>query len=73
MVRLGASLGGALFFKSIEQGAATQCYVAVHPGVSNLNGEYFFDNNVKESSDMGRDMDMAKRLWETSMAFIEKF
>ena len=73
LVRLGASLGGALFFKSVEQGAATQSYVAVHPGISDLNGEYFSDNNVKESSDMGRDMDMAKRLWETSMAFVEKF
>ena len=73
LVRIAASLGGALFFKSVEQGAATQCYVAVHPGVLDINGEYFFDNNVQESSDLGRDMDMAKRLWERSTAFIENF
>ena len=46
---------------------------AVHPGVSDINGEYFFDNNVQESSDLGRDMDMAKRLWNRSTAFIENF
>lgn len=52
--------------KNVEQGAATQCYVAVHPDAAAHNGDYYVDCNLAESSPQGRDVDMATRLWEAS-------
>lgn len=57
-------LAGPLFFKSIAQGAATQCYVGVHPGAASVSGEYFSDCNAARSSRNGRDATLAARLWE---------
>jgi WW domain-containing oxidoreductase len=54
-----------VFLKTIEQGAATQCYVAVHPGATQ-SGEYFADCNVKKPRSAARDPALALRLWEVS-------
>ncbi|XP_058201933.1 short-chain dehydrogenase TIC 32, chloroplastic-like [Rhododendron vialii] len=32
---------GKYFVKSVPQGAATTCYIALHPQVKGLSGEYF--------------------------------
>jgi len=32
-----------------------------------MSGKYFADNNVSETSLDGRDMDLAKKLWDFSM------
>ena len=58
----GQSSGG----KSPEQGAATQCYVATHPSLAGVTGQYFADCNPAEQSDHQRDEAMAARLWEVS-------
>lgn len=55
---------GPLFLKSIPQGAATQCYVAVHPAAATVRGEYFADCNLAQPSRSGRDAGLAARLWE---------
>ena len=34
--------------KSVEQGAATQCYVATHPSLAGKTGRYFSDCNITE-------------------------
>lgn len=57
------SVVGPLFLKTIPQGAATQTWAAVHPGTATLTGEYLADCNVAASSERGRDMDLAVRLW----------
>ena len=49
------------------QGASTTCYLALHPQVSGISGSYFVDNNVSETSSHGRDMDLAKKLWDFSV------
>jgi WW domain-containing oxidoreductase len=49
--------------KTIPEGAATQCYVATHPSLREVSGEYFADCNVAKSSRHGRDEGMAERLW----------
>jgi NAD(P)-dependent dehydrogenase (short-subunit alcohol dehydrogenase family) len=57
---------GPLVLKSIPQGAATQCYVAVHPGAAEFSGRYFADCNPARTSRHGRDPNLARRLWVES-------
>ena len=52
--------------RTIPQGAATQCYVATHPSLSEVSGRYFADSNVKEPSKQAMDSVLAKRLWMES-------
>ncbi|XP_061352841.1 short-chain dehydrogenase TIC 32, chloroplastic-like isoform X4 [Gastrolobium bilobum] len=62
---------GKYEIKSVQQGAATTCYVALHPQVKGINGEYFSDNNLAKPSSQGKDTDLAKKLWDFSMKLIE--
>lgn len=57
---------GRLVLKNVQQGAATTCYVALHPQVKGVSGEYFVDSNLSETSAKGKDMDLAKKLWDFS-------
>ncbi|KAH1233554.1 Short-chain dehydrogenase TIC 32, chloroplastic [Glycine max] len=41
---------GSFLLKNIQQGAATTCYVALHPQVRGISGEYFSDNNLAKAS-----------------------
>ncbi|EXB37337.1 Short-chain dehydrogenase TIC 32 [Morus notabilis] len=50
-------------------GASTQCYVALHPQVKGVSGEYFADNNKANPSSLAEDADLAKKLWEFSLSF----
>ena len=61
-----AKLFGWVFMKDTEEGAATQTYVAAHPGVAGMSGYYFADcNPVLPDPRMG-DPVLAQRLWEVS-------
>ena len=64
------SIGSPLVLKSIPQGAATQCYVAVHPDVAGANGKYFADCNESYTSRHGRDDEMAAKLWDVSEQIV---
>ncbi len=65
-------LGGVLslfmkpFSKSVPQGAATSCYVAVRPELAEVTGQYFSDCAVVEPSRLARDEALSERLWEVS-------
>uniref|UniRef100_J3N0C1 Uncharacterized protein n=2 Tax=Oryza brachyantha TaxID=4533 RepID=J3N0C1_ORYBR len=61
---------GKLVLKNAQQGAATTCYAALHPQVKGVSGKYFCDSNVYEASEKGKDMELAKRLWEYSIELI---
>ncbi|MED6199714.1 hypothetical protein PIB30_078527 [Stylosanthes scabra] len=61
---------GKYEIKTVQQGAATTCYVALHPKVKGISGEYFSDCNVSKPSMQGTDTDMAKKLWDLSIKFI---
>jgi NAD(P)-dependent dehydrogenase (short-subunit alcohol dehydrogenase family) len=61
---------GPLMFKTIPQGAATQCFLATHPSVAAISGEYFADCNVATSSAAGRDMALAERLWQETERIV---
>ncbi|KAK6251315.1 Short-chain dehydrogenase/reductase SDR - like 10 [Theobroma cacao] len=58
---------GKYFLKNIPQGAATTCYVALHPQVKGVSGEYFMDSNIGNPSSKAKDADLAKRLWDFSL------
>jgi len=53
------------------QGAATTCYVALHPQVKGISGNYFSDSNVAKPTTQGTDADLAKKLWDFSLNLIK--
>jgi NAD(P)-dependent dehydrogenase (short-subunit alcohol dehydrogenase family) len=61
---------GLLFLKTVEQGAATQCYVATRPGLESESGKYFADCNVERTSEHGEDDLLAARLWSASEQIV---
>uniref|UniRef100_A0ACD5ZU10 Uncharacterized protein n=2 Tax=Avena sativa TaxID=4498 RepID=A0ACD5ZU10_AVESA len=61
---------GKLVLKNANQGAATTCYVALHPDVKGVSGKYFNDSNVYEPSLKARDAELAKKLWELSVELV---
>lgn len=56
--------------KSVEQGAATQCLVATHPGLAEVSGLYFSDCQPTEPSAPARDDALAAKLWERSEQLV---
>ena len=66
---------GGLISKSIEEGAATQVYVATNPNLKEVSGAFFEDcNPVNVSGDHFLfDKAMAERLWTTSEKMIESY
>ncbi|GFM82595.1 oxidoreductase [Pseudomonas cichorii] len=59
-----------LFTKTIAQGAATQCYLATHPDVAGITGQYFSDCKIAESSKAARNVATGERLWSLSEQLI---
>ncbi|TNE48114.1 MAG: SDR family oxidoreductase [Deltaproteobacteria bacterium] len=59
-----------LFLKSIPQGAATQCYVATHPSLADVSGEYFADCNIKKTRKDAKNDEIAEKLWAKSEEII---
>ncbi|WP_454677184.1 SDR family oxidoreductase [Achromobacter marplatensis] len=59
-----------LFTKSIPQGAATQCYLAAHPEVAGVTGQYFSDCKIVEPSAAARDDAVGERLWALSEEIV---
>ncbi|XP_022636531.1 short-chain dehydrogenase TIC 32, chloroplastic-like [Vigna radiata var. radiata] len=57
-------------FKNVERGASTTCYVALHPEVRGISGEYFADNKMAKVGSKGRDIELAKKLWNFSLNLI---
>ncbi|TDJ44328.1 MAG: SDR family oxidoreductase [Gammaproteobacteria bacterium] len=57
---------GRIFTKTIEEGAATTCYVATAPVLSNISGYFFDHSNPVRAGGFTEDTEMAKQLWEVS-------
>ncbi|XP_065855906.1 short-chain dehydrogenase TIC 32, chloroplastic-like [Euphorbia lathyris] len=60
------SLFGKFVLQNVEQGAATTCYVALHPQVKGVTGQYFMDSNLAKPTSLATDAELAKRLWDFS-------
>lgn len=53
--------------RSIAAGAATHCFVAVHPSLDGVNGQHFADCNPKTPTrDDATDAELAAKLWDTA-------
>ncbi|KAH7513911.1 hypothetical protein FEM48_Zijuj11G0033100 [Ziziphus jujuba var. spinosa] len=62
-----ANMFGKFVLKNVQQGAATQCYVALNPQVKGVSGEYFMDSNKANPSNLAKDAELAKKLWDFSL------
>ncbi|KAL6906442.1 hypothetical protein ACP4OV_004043 [Aristida adscensionis] len=58
---------GRIICRSVEQGAATTCYVAMHPQVKGISGKYFTNCNIASPSSQASDAELAKKLWQFSL------
>lgn len=58
--------------KSIAQGAATQCFAAVHPAATALDAVYLADCRPGRPDRNGRDLQLAEQLWQVSEAIVDK-
>ncbi|XP_015069534.1 short-chain dehydrogenase TIC 32, chloroplastic-like isoform X2 [Solanum pennellii] len=61
---------GKHVMKNVEQGAATTCYVALHPDVKGVSGKYYADCNIAEASPQANDAGLAERLWDFTMSLV---
>ncbi|CAN6374471.1 unnamed protein product [Urochloa humidicola] len=52
-----------LVLKSVPQGAATTCYLALHPDLKDVSGKYFADCNEATPTVVARDGQLAEKLW----------
>lgn len=73
-LKLGFRLGGWAFLKSVEEGAATQCYVATHPSLADVSGQFFADCNpiVPEGPHVSN-LELTGKLWDTSLALTANY
>ncbi|KAE9459525.1 hypothetical protein C3L33_08546, partial [Rhododendron williamsianum] len=55
----------------VLDGAATTCYVAMHPQVKGISGEYFTDCNIANSSPLAKDAELAKKMWDLSLSWTD--
>ncbi|KAK9291194.1 hypothetical protein L1049_009382 [Liquidambar formosana] len=57
-------------WKNVPQGAATTCYVALHPSLKGVTGKYYLDCNDMQPSAFARDEGLAKKLWDFSNKLV---
>ncbi|KAK6942935.1 Short-chain dehydrogenase/reductase SDR [Dillenia turbinata] len=57
-------------WKNVPQGAATTCYVALHPSLKGVTGKYFLDCNEVIASALARNETLAKKLWDFSNKLV---
>ncbi|CAE6035128.1 unnamed protein product [Arabidopsis arenosa] len=60
-----------LLWKNIPQGAATTCYVALHPDLKGVTGKYFGDCNIVTPSKFATNNSLADKLWDFSVKLID--
>jgi WW domain-containing oxidoreductase len=59
--------------RSVEQGAATQCYVAAAPALDGVSGGYFADCNPARTSVHARNPELAAKLWAVSEELAQDY
>ncbi|KAG5583926.1 hypothetical protein H5410_044360 [Solanum commersonii] len=59
-----------ILWKNVPQGAATTCYVALHPSLKGVTGKYYSDCNEYKPSKLARDEALAKNLWDFSKNLV---
>uniref|UniRef100_A0A7N1A9P8 Uncharacterized protein n=1 Tax=Kalanchoe fedtschenkoi TaxID=63787 RepID=A0A7N1A9P8_KALFE len=59
-----------IIWKNVAQGAATSCYVALHPSLKGVTGKYFLDCNEFPPTQQARDENLGKKLWDLSNKLV---
>ncbi len=62
-----------MFYQTVEEGAAAQCYVAIHPDTAKIGGAYFLGTKLAQPSYYGRNKELADKLWDFSIAYLKPF
>ncbi|KAM5572435.1 short-chain dehydrogenase TIC 32, chloroplastic [Rosa sericea] len=70
-INVVANMVGKYMLKNVHQGAATECYLALHPQVKGVSGEYFMDSNIANPTALAKDAELAKKLWDFSLSLTE--
>ncbi|KAL5204124.1 hypothetical protein ABZP36_008995 [Zizania latifolia] len=60
-----------LVLKNTQQGAATTCYLALHPDAKDVSGKYFANCNETKPRLAVRDAELAKKLWDLSEQLVD--
>ena len=74
---LGRDAGGfsraifKLMGKDPKIGAETSIYLASSPELENITGEYFAKKEIHKSSKESYDMNLAERLWDLSIKYVD--
>ncbi|KAH7425080.1 hypothetical protein KP509_11G038900 [Ceratopteris richardii] len=61
-----------IVLKTIPQGAATQCFLAIHPAVCGVSGKYFQNCTFSKRSDLASSATLSRKLWEFSDSLLQK-
>ncbi|KVI07139.1 Glucose/ribitol dehydrogenase [Cynara cardunculus var. scolymus] len=67
-----ANIFGKYVLKNVHQGAATTCYVALHPQIEGISGKYFVDSNLTEPSSQANDPQLGHKLWDFTAHLIKE-
>ncbi|KAI3762482.1 hypothetical protein L1987_52912 [Smallanthus sonchifolius] len=67
-----ATIFGNFVLKNVHQGAASTCYVALHPQVKGISGKYFANCNLDATSSQANDAQLAQNLWNFTANLIEE-
>ncbi|KAK9070380.1 hypothetical protein SSX86_010782 [Deinandra increscens subsp. villosa] len=67
-----ANIFGKFVLKNVHQGAATTCYVALHPQVKGISGKYFSNCNLDAASSQANDAQLAEKLWTFTTNLIKE-
>ena len=59
------------FMLSVEQGAATSCYVVAHPDAATVSGRYFANCAEAKANPLAADETLAAKLWEVSESLVQ--
>jgi WW domain-containing oxidoreductase len=70
VAKTALGIASGLVLKSVPQGAATEVYVATHPTLAAVTGQYFADCNVAKPRADAEDPALAKKLWEVTEKLV---
>ena len=58
---------------TVEQGAQTTIFCAVDESISSESGKYYDNCRVKAPNKLGMDIDLARRLWDTTLEAVRDY
>ena len=69
LLQFGVRIAAPLFVDA-RRGASTSVFVAAHPAMAGVTGQYVSRRRIARPSPAARDDDLARRLWDRSAALV---